>query len=80
MTPKAGQIQLAWGQTARQAKYGYRSVMFVRLVSGGQFPKRAHSMQTWGDNNLPEGSFDSIEEAEKACEEAGIDTAYAIYV
>jgi len=79
MKAKKGQVQITWGATPRQEQYGYRSVMFVTLVSGGQFSKEANKMQTWGPKELPTGTFDSFEEAEKAIEDAGISLDYAIY-
>jgi len=56
--------------------------MFVTLVSGGQFSHRANQLYQYGDPGspeLPEGSFDSIDEAASAVIEAGISLDYAIY-
>ncbi|MFA6897233.1 MAG: hypothetical protein WCQ96_03035 [Patescibacteria group bacterium] len=75
-----GKVVINWGATPRQAQYGYSSVMFVQLVSGGQWSREANKLQAYGaPDNLPEGVFDSYDEAEKAAKEAGIDTQYAIY-
>ena len=77
--PKKGQVQVGWGATPSQQKYGYRSVMFVTLVSGGQWSRHANNMSTWGDGELPEETFDSIDEAKEAVEKAGFSLDYAIY-
>lgn len=77
----AGKVVLDWGATPRQQQYGYSSLMIVTLVSGGQFPREANNLRTWGaPDNLPKGVYDSTDEALAAAEEAGINTQYAIYV
>lgn len=80
MKYKKGQVVIAWGATPRQQEYGYSSIMYVTLVSGGQWSRQANNMSTWGaPDDLPSGVYDSYDEAEAAAVAAGISTKYAIY-
>lgn len=82
---KKWQVQVARGATERQRKFGYKSLMFVTLVSWWQWSRQANKMQEiyLGDDpldKLPTQVFNSVEEAQQACEDLWLDLTYAIYV